>query len=623
MFFTTILPENVTTFITSSLHLPIGENKHENKSSPPPPPPFKLPIQYLEESDIHTISNTVSNDLELIKSNVESESEPKPKPESETSMYHFFSNPSNAFAKQMIPQTSMYYTTNIDYLKETQEFIREHGPTITPSPINCDKITDIWKDIKYDEYFLEKYSYMEWQSLLHLNESATFLQCLSMINFISPLISFILPFILLIFPFVLLKIQGIPITFSIYLDILKEITKHHFIGKLFFIESFSIERIAYLAVSAIFYFLQIYQQITSFIHFYENTKKINESLLEIRNYTKYSITIMENFLQDNKKRTYYQSFCQDMEKHRNTLKKIHAELVPIRPFSHSISTINDIGYMLKCFYDLHVIEEYHHAIQWSISFDGYIQIIRGIYENIHQEHIHFIEFSTDEKPDEEDDEESKPNSGTKFIHQYYPPFINTTPVKNTCDLSTNLILTGPNASGKTTFLKTAALNILFSQQFGCGFYDNGSRIHPYSHIHSYINIPDTSQRDSLFQAESRRCKDILDCISSSNKSSTHFCIFDELYSGTNPTEATKSGFSFLNYLAKNNSVDFILTTHYIDICDQLENHENIENYMMNVEEENGNIKYTYEMKKGISRYEGAIHVFKEMNYPEDIIEGMK
>ena len=74
-----------------------------------------------------------------------------------------------------------------------------------------------------------------------------------------------------------------------------------------------------------------------------------------------------------------------------------------------------------------------------------------------------------------------------------------------------MIITGPNAAGKTTLLKTTTINIILSQQWGCGFYRKCS-ISPYSHIHCYLNIPDTSGRDSLFQAEARRCKEILDAI---------------------------------------------------------------------------------------------------------------
>ena len=69
----------------------------------------------------------------------------------------------------------------------------------------------------------------------------------------------------------------------------------------------------------------------------------------------------------------------------------------------------------------------------------------------------------------------------------------------------------------------------------------------YDYIHCYINIPDTGGRDSLYQAEARQCKNILENIEN-NSESNHFCVFDELYSGTNPDEAITSAYGYLNYL---------------------------------------------------------------------------
>jgi DNA mismatch repair ATPase MutS len=145
---------------------------------------------------------------------------------------------------------------------------------------------------------------------------------------------------------------------------------------------------------------------------------------------------------------------------------------------------------------------------------------------------------------------------------------------------------------------------------------------PYTHIHSYLNIPDTSGRDSLFQAESRRCKEILNVITDSNEKSRHFGIFDELYSGTNPIEATKSAYSFLLYLSKFENVDYILTTHYVDICSRLTKASTrIENWKMDAKmDEKGDIEYNYTISKGISTIQGAIKVLRDMEYPEEIIK---
>ena len=89
-----------------------------------------------------------------------------------------------------------------------------------------------------------------------------------------------------------------------------------------------------------------------------------------------------------------------------------------------------------------------------------------------------------------------------------------------------MIITGPNASGKTTTLKSALINIILSQQIGYGCFES-LKMCPYDTIHCYLNIPDTSGRDSLFQAEARRCKEIIDIIHL-EKDKTHYCIFDEL-----------------------------------------------------------------------------------------------
>ena len=192
-------------------------------------------------------------------------------------------------------------------------------------------------------------------------------------------------------------------------------------------------------------------------------------------------------------------------------------------------------------------------------------------------------------------------------------------VKNNCDLSQNIIITGVNASGKTTFLKTTAINILVSQQFGVGFYSSCS-MRPFTHIHSYLNIPDTSGRDSLFQAEARRCKDILDVIKA-NKEERHFCVFDELFSGTNAEEATTASFGFLKYLQGFANVDFILTTHFVKLCKMVKKADNlqIENFKMDATIDGNNIVFHYKLIKGISKIKAAKLILIQMGFPEEII----
>jgi DNA mismatch repair ATPase MutS len=209
---------------------------------------------------------------------------------------------------------------------------------------------------------------------------------------------------------------------------------------------------------------------------------------------------------------------------------------------------------------------------------------------------------------------------TSFKQLYYPPC--ETPIKNDVVINKKIIITGPNAAGKTTIIKSTLMNIILSQQIGYGFYDSAN-IKPYHYLHSYLNIPDTSGRDSLFQAESRRCKEILDSLEKESDK-RHFCIFDELYSGTNPYEAVASAYGYIDYLSSMKNVDLMLTTHYISLCDNLKTNKKIKNYKMKVDvEEDYDVKYLYKLERGISKIKGGIKVLYDLEYPKTIIENTK
>ena len=266
-----------------------------------------------------------------------------------------------------------------------------------------------------------------------------------------------------------------------------------------------------------------------------------------------------------------------------------------------ITHITKIGNILKCFYELYTNIKYKEALKYSIDLEYYLLNIKNIQDNILNKNLNFCKFT---------------NSITSFSGSYFASLINEKPIKNDYKLDKQILITGPNAAGKTTILKTTLFNIILSQQIGIGCYKSAN-INIYKYIHSYINIPDTSQRDSLFQAEARRCKEILDSLSNSNSIDRHFCIFDEIYSGTNPSEAIASAYSFLSFIAKYKNLDYILTTHYISLCKLLEKNKNITNKQMKILNNNS----TYKLKNGISNIKGGIKVLKELNYDEVIIKG--
>jgi hypothetical protein len=590
---------------------------------------FRLPITYLDSSEVYSLSPIISQDLELYI------------PDSESSIYDHLFLPTSSFGRNIIQEWTKHYTTNTQFLKDTQTLISKmhmipkngsrcfphyegfSKPSLDITVQNNDVISseyipdydnfrEMWRDLKEDKFFLEKYGFMEWSILEHFNENASFLQCLSFVNVISPLISLLLPLIFIILPFIILKIQQIPINFTVYLDVLRSIARNHFIGKaLMNMSSFSWDKVAYLLMTASLYFLQIYQNVSICYRFYRNMILVNKHLVEMREFVNRSINKMDILLDILSKFNTYSDFRNNLLVQYNILTEINQELSHINPFENSILKFGESGYMLRCYYRLHSDSRYEEAIRYSIGFEGYIENLHGVYANLSSGKISAAEFTTDA-------------SGCTLVEQCYPSLVNQEYVAlNSVEFNKNMILSGPNGSGKTTLLKTTALNIIFSQQLGCGFYSS-ALLCPYTHIHSYLNIPDTSGRDSLFQAESRRCKDILDHIKKAPSGSRHFCIFDELYSGTNPEEATKAGYAFLKYLTNFDNVNFMLTTHYVKICKKFLKSDRVQNYKMYVRLlERGGCNYTFKMEKGISKIKGAILVMKDMDYPEEILQGMK
>lgn len=559
---------------------------------------FKVPMMYLP-SDVYELNETVTTDLELCQEF----------DNSSISMHHQLMNTKNEFSEKMLYQQSRYYTNNIGYLEDTQGVIANmdnYNKEIDKNQydLQFNDFNDIWRDTKQTPNFLEKYSYIDWKILRHFNESESFLQVLSLSNMMSPVISFILPLIFLLLPFIIIKLKGIEISFSTYLTTLKEVAKHHIIGKLLNVQKMDISSLMYLLFTVSLYALQIYQNFNACRKFYKNIEKVNRQLIGLRNYLKHTIDSMEIFSKINQECIYYNEFLIETIHHKDTLVQLHQSLERIEIFEPNLSKITEIGKLLKLYYTVYSNKEYENSLHYSFGYNGYIENLKGIFENVQHGHLSYAEFDV--------------SQNTSFEGQYYPKYIESDHVKNNCDLQ-KMIITGPNASGKTTFLKTTAINIIFCQQYGVGFFSQCT-LNPYVHIHSYLNIPDTSGRDSLFQAESRRCKDILSSIKTHNND-RHFTIFDELFSGTNPKEATKSAYAFLLYLCDYKNVDVILTTHYCDICKNLGKKNKVENYKMDVNiDSSNNINYTYKIKKGISKVEGATLILKDMNYPSEILD---
>jgi len=604
---------------------------------------FKLPIYYnnnkiqlstnickdLELVDMLSTNNTIE-DIEDIK---DIEDNNQLNNETYLPMYHYtFNNTlNNTFSIEIIDQISKYYTTDIYFLKDTQQLIKTldvnsyninaTSDTLIDTQINYDDIINTWNEIKYDDSFKEKYYYIDNQYLDFLNTSENFLQVTSLYNLSSPVISMIMPIIILLCPFFILQYQNIKFTISEYYNIFKKVIKYNAIGKLLTEFNNESSNKSYLIISAIFYIFTSYQNIITYIKFKTNITTIYNHFNKIQLYLQYSLLKMKAFLNASYCLQTYSDFNSDLRINIDILTEFQNKILSLSKYNFSMQKITEIGKVFTYFYKLYNDKIYENAFLYSFGFNGYIDCLSGIKQNIKKHHLHFTSFI---HPTSNNPSKNKLKKQKMIIkNNYYCVLKNNNPIKNNINLNKNIIITGPNASGKTTVLKSIMINLILSQQFGVGFFDKAT-IKPFDIFHCYLNIPDTGGRDSLFQAEARRCKEIIE-ITNNNTSKTHLCIFDELFSGTNPDDAIINATSLLNYLIKNKLLYCALSTHFIKICEKMTNNKNIQNVKMKSLKSltSDKIIHTYKLQNGISTIKGGLNILSNMKYPIEIINDSK
>ena len=83
----------------------------------------------------------------------------------------------------------------------------------------------------------------------------------------------------------------------------------------------------------------------------------------------------------------------------------------------------------------------------------------------------------------------------------------------------NFLITGPNAGGKSTLIKSLTLCILLSQTLCISPAEN-LILTPFKLVNTYLNIPDCKGKESLFEAEMHRARDHINDLKLLNKKIT-------------------------------------------------------------------------------------------------------
>lgn len=200
------------------------------------------------------------------------------------------------------------------------------------------------------------------------------------------------------------------------------------------------------------------------------------------------------------------------------------------------------------------------------------------------------------------------------MEEGYHPLLEN-PVKNSIflDGKKGILLTGSNASGKSTFLRTMAINALLAQSFGIALADCFSG--PYVRLISSMSVKDDLKSgESYYVAEMIGLKRILD----ESANGQVLCFVDEILRGTNTTERIAASTEILQYLHKHGVMVFA-ATHDIELTRLLDRDYQNYHFAENYEKETGRISFSYLLQSGPSTSNNAILLLENYGYDADII----
>ena len=202
-------------------------------------------------------------------------------------------------------------------------------------------------------------------------------------------------------------------------------------------------------------------------------------------------------------------------------------------------------------------------------------------------------------------------AGAYQAEALYHPLLQQ-PVKNDVNVMKSMLITGSNASGKSTFLKTLALNAVLAQSIHTVCAD--SYIADYFRIYSSLTLKDNIfDGDSYYMAEIKSIKRIMDAYA--KEGAPVLAFVDEVLRGTNTIERISASSVILQQIAGLNGFCFA-ATHDLELTEILKNY--YENVHFEESIENNDIVFPYRLQKGKATSRNAIALLAIMGYDSAI-----
>lgn len=176
-----------------------------------------------------------------------------------------------------------------------------------------------------------------------------------------------------------------------------------------------------------------------------------------------------------------------------------------------------------------------------------------------------------------------------------------------------VILTGSNMSGKSTFMRTLALNMLLAQSIYTCLCDDYNA--SFFRVMSSLSISDDVLSGTSYYLE--ECNAVLRILNSLDEEVPAFCIIDEIFKGTNPIERIATSKQILKYIMNRNALS-IVATHDLELAETC-NDKYLKYYFCEDVDENESLIFDFKLKEGICNTGNAIKLLSYLGYPNEII----
>jgi tRNA A37 threonylcarbamoyladenosine biosynthesis protein TsaE len=201
------------------------------------------------------------------------------------------------------------------------------------------------------------------------------------------------------------------------------------------------------------------------------------------------------------------------------------------------------------------------------------------------------------------------------------PILKDDQISNPINLNKNIIVTGPNAGGKTTYVKTILANVILGQTIGIT-YSLRSQMILYDTINSFMRVSDILGTRSYFEAEAEYCLNMINkAVDISAQNKMGLFLMDEPMHSTPPTEGMATAYAVIEYLSKLDGITLIITTHFHKLVKLEELYPNkFINLSVDAIPNNNRYIFPYKIKRGFSYLCIAIELLDIKEFPSIIID---